>query len=162
MLLAEERIAGTAARAYDTSIEPGEKLKFKKRPAKLGRIVVCLFLLISAIIVNLIFQSLLVLRVNEIQKCEAAIRNLEAQSIQIRIEMANLESFDRIQKLAQKELGMRVAGPNDYQCIAAAPSFERDLPKPYGYIAETGAKPNLWAKLTTWLGSMGETMAQNP
>ena len=113
-------------------------------------------------LINLWVQVAIVKRSDEIRDYRAAIRTLERKSIQIRIEMANLESFERIQNMAQTELHMKVAGPNDYRFIAAAPSLHRHEPRPYNYIAKI-ALPNthVWGKLASWFEGFRAAMAQS-
>lgn len=115
------------------------------------------------LVANVWIQVLVVKRNDEIRGYQTAIRELERTSIKIRIEMAKLESFERIQTIAQKELGMRVAGPNDYRCIAAAPVLKSDEPRPYNYVANTTPQnSHLWARLAAWFEGIRSVMAQTP
>jgi cell division protein FtsB len=166
MLLAEQ---------YSNSAQLRENRDFpqdspvQSRPAKkrfqnrvIFKILVCTFCLVLA---NIIFQALVIKRTQEIKVWQGKLAKLERVSVKLRIEMANLESFDRIQTAAQKDLGMRVAGPEDYMCIAAAPEPPRapsqNPPQSYGTY-QTGSTPpeNLWNRLAGWIEGIGETMAQ--
>ena len=112
-------------------------------------------------VVNLWVQVALVKRNDEIKGCQEAIRTLERESIQIRIEMANLESFERVQTIAQKVLRMKVAGPGDYRYIAAAPSLHQNEPRPYNYVAKTVPQnPRVWGRLASWFEGFRAAMAQ--
>lgn len=126
------------------------------------KVLVCL---LSLVLANIIFQSLVIKRTREIKEWQGKLAGLERVSVKLRVEMANLESFERIQTVAQKDLGMRVAGPEDYISIAAIPEPSREasqnLPPSYGTY-RTGATPpgNLWTRLAGWIEGIGETMAQ--
>ncbi len=115
------------------------------------------------VVANLIFQSLLIKRADEIKVWQSKLVKLERRSIKLRIEMADLESFERIQTAAEKDLGMKVAGPDDYLCIAAIPEHQTKQPRTYGtYTTQAIPQSNLWTKLTNWIEGFGETMAQTP
>lgn len=145
----------------------------QNRPAKkrfqnrvIFKILVCTFCLVLA---NIIFQALVIKRTEEIKVWQGKLAKLERTSVKLRIEMANLESFDRIQTAAQRDLGMRVAGPEDYMCIAAAPEPSQKTPQeppqnpPQSYgTYQTGStlSGNLWTRLAGWIEGIGETMAQ--
>ena len=122
------------------------------------KILVCALCLVLA---NIIFQALVIKRTQEIKVWQGKLARLERISVKLRIEMANLVSFDRIQAVAQRDLGMRVAGPEDYISIAAAPEPAQNPPPSYGTY-RTGSTPpgNLWNRLAGWIEGLGETMAQ--
>lgn len=122
------------------------------------KILVCMLCLV---LTNIIFQALIIKRTQEIKVWQGKITKLERVSAKLRIEMANLESFDRIQTAAQRDLGMRVAGPEDYMCIAAAPESPQNPPQVYGpYTTKSTPPGNLWTRLAGWIEGIGETMAQ--
>lgn len=155
MILAEKQ--RISEQLYNT-VEPSRKTKRGLIQPLYLVIGICLGLIVA----NLWVQIALVKRNEELRDCQQAIRALERESIQIRVEMAKLESFNRIQGIAQKELGMRVAGPNDYQCIAAAPSINKDQPRPYNFTAQTNPQNNrLWAKVASWFDGIRTAMAQS-
>lgn len=119
-----------------------------------------LFLCLS--LINLWIQVVNVKRSDEIKNCRATIRGLERESIQIRIEMAQLESFERVSKIAQTELHMKVAGPTDYQLIAGVPSLHQKVPRPYNSATKTVLPNNhVWGKLASWFEGVRAAMAQS-
>jgi cell division protein FtsL len=122
------------------------------------KILVCLLCLVLA---NIIFQALVIKRNQEIKVWQAKLSKLERDSVKLRIEMANLGSFDRIQTAAQRDLGMRVAGPGDYMCIASAPEPAQNIQQSYEtYSTKPNPPSNLWTRLAGWIEGIGETMAQ--
>lgn len=163
MVLAEQYSSSAQLRKKPgfTPENPVQNRPVKKRfPNKVVlKILVCTLTLVLA---NIIFQSLVIKRTQEIKVWQAKLAELERISVKLRIEMANLESFDRIQTVAQKDLGMRVAGPEDYISIAAAPELPQNPPPPYYGTSRTGSTPpgNLWNRLASWIEGIGETMAQ--
>jgi cell division protein FtsL len=113
-------------------------------------------------VANLWVQVVVVKQNNQIKGCQEAIRTLERESIKIRIEMANLESFERVQTVAQKELHMKIAGPGDYRCIAAAPSLPQNEPRPYNFVAKSiPQNTRLLAKVVSWFEGFRTAMAQS-
>jgi cell division protein FtsL len=133
----------------------------KRYPGKPFTIIIVVVLCLA--VANLIFQALLIKRTEEINVWQSKLAKLERRSIKLRIEMADLESFERIQTAAQKDLGMKVAGPDDYLCIAAVPEHQTEQPRTYGtYTTKTIPQNNLWTKLANWLEGIEETMAQTP
>jgi cell division protein FtsB len=118
--------------------------------------------MLCLVLANIIFQALVIKRTQEIKVWQAKLATLERDSVKLRIEMANLESFDRIQTAARRDLGMRVAGPDDYMCIAAAPEPPQNPPQSLGtYPAKSTPPGNLWNRLAGWIEGIGETMAQS-
>jgi cell division protein FtsL len=155
MLLAEER-----SLAYQASPITGtSKSPLPNRRQQMKKISRILGVLLCLIAVNMIFQALVVQQNNQIKVWQVKIRDLEREKIQLRVEMAYLESFDRIQYVAQTKLGMRAPGSRDFRCIAAAP-VER--PRLYTKTQPSSKTNRPWGKVTTWLGGMGKTMAQTP
>ncbi|HEX7712824.1 MAG TPA: hypothetical protein VF531_02285 [Bacillota bacterium] len=143
--------------ARDTTVKPRKSLPLL---IKLTTGLLCL------IVANLVIQSLVIQRISEIKHWQNKIGVLERSASELRVEMADLESFDRIQSLAEKDLGMRVAGPNDYHCIAAVsdsqPVQPRDITRSSGRPSKSDRNGNLWARVSTWIGEFGEAMAQTP
>jgi cell division protein FtsL len=155
MLLAEER-----SLAYqDSSVTGTHKIALPKRRLQLKKISRIMGFLLCLMVANVIFQSLVVQQNNQIKVWQAKIRDLERESIQLRVEMAYLESFDRIQYLAQTELGMRVPGSRDFRRIAAVPV---EKPRLYTQTQPSSKANRPWGKVTSWLGGIGKTMAQTP
>ncbi|HBE77617.1 MAG TPA: hypothetical protein DDW65_07500 [Firmicutes bacterium] len=113
-------------------------------------------------VANLWVQLALVKQSNETKQCQMAIRSLERESIKLRMEMANLESFERIQTIAQKQLHMKIAGPNDYRWIAAAPDLYKSESHPYNYVSKvTSQNTHIWGKLASWVEGFRQAMAQS-
>jgi cell division protein FtsL len=158
MILAEkqmvsENLYNTSKPALRPSMNRGQNLK---------PVLTIVGFFLCLMVANLWIQVAIVKRSDEIKDCREAIRTLERESIQIRIEMANLESFERVQSIAQKELRMRVAGPGDYRCIAAAPSLHQNEPRPYNYVAKTVPQnPHVWGRLASWFEGFRAAMAQS-
>ena len=158
MLLAEKQMfLNPAITVTGVSSQPASQTRRNRKliPRVIG-------FLLCLVVANMIIQAIVVQKNNEITKWKNEIRDLERKQIELRIEMAGLESFERIQTMAKNELGMREAGPKDYQLIAASPIAPgENIRHPYEYHStRTVSKSGLWAKLSAWLGSLGETMAQ--
>lgn len=119
-------------------------------------------LLLIAVFGNVIVQALVIQQNQQINQLEKLISNKNQEMVKLRMELARLESFDRIQQVAQADLGMRVAGPDDYYMIKTTPNpgTERHLVDLQLASAETGG--GLWGKFKNWLGDFGQTMAQTP
>ncbi len=158
MILAEKR---QISEEYNYTTVTVSKTRSRHRlELKPFLIIGGLFLCLS--LINLWIQVVNVKRSDEIKNCRAAIRGLERQSIQIRIEMAQLESFERISKIAQTEMHMKVAGPTDYQLIAGVPSLHQNEPRPYNNATKTALPNNhVWGKLATWFEGVRAAMAQS-
>jgi len=76
--------------------------------------------------------------------------------------MAQLESFERISKIAQTQLHMKVAGPTDYQLIAGVPSLHPNEPHPYNGITKTALPNNhVWGRVAAWFEGVRAAMAQS-
>ncbi len=118
---------------------------------------------LSLVVANIIFQALLIQRNQEVKVWQTRLAKLERRAIKLRIEMADLGSFERIQTAAQRDLGMKLAGPDDYLCIAAAPEKREGQQQTYEtYTSKSVPQGNLWTKLADWLEGIGQTMAQTP
>ncbi|HEX3044048.1 MAG TPA: cell division protein FtsL [Bacillota bacterium] len=161
MLLAERRSEelNSAAGAGENSKNPAQRWAVKKTIVKIVFFSLCL------IVANLVIQSLVVQRIREIKKLQLEINALERDSDKLRVEMAELESFNHIQSVAQKDLKMRPAGPNDFQLIAAAPGYKKEKATSNtdpANSSKTIAKEGLWNQLVTWLGGANKTMADTP
>jgi cell division protein FtsL len=114
---------------------------------------ISLFVLMA---INLIVQSLVIKLDYDSGRWQEQIRIQEREVLKTRLEIATLGSLDRIRDVAENRLGMRLAGPNDYQCIALAPP-----PKPYQPIAKVPAETgDLWVQVKSWLGGLGTVAAQ--
>lgn len=115
---------------------------------------------LALIVINIIFQALLIQRNYEVRSLQGKMGDLKRQMVEMRIDMARLESFDRIQEIAQNKLGMKVAGTGDYRYIAAAPQT-KSVNESYVKRAESAPKDNLWSKVNSWIANSGATMAQS-
>ncbi len=158
MILAEKR--QISEKYSDTTVTISKVRSNHRAELRPFLIVGGLFLCLS--LINLWIQVVNVKRSDEIKNCRAAIRGLERESIQIRIEMAQLESFERVSKIAQTELHMKVAGPTDYQLIAGVPSLHQKVPRPYNSVTKTVLPNNhVWGKLASWFEGVRAAMAQS-
>lgn len=157
MILAEKQ--RISENLYNTESAIGPRT-YRRQNLKPFLSIVGFFLCLM--VANLWVQVAIVKRNDQIKVCREAIRTLERESIQIRIQMANLESFERIQTIAQKDLHMKIAGPGDYRCIAAAPSLNRNEPRPYNYISQSGTQnTHLWGRIASWFEGIRAAMAQS-
>jgi hypothetical protein len=158
MILAEKQ--SLSENLYNTSelvLRPHAELRKNLKP-----FLTIIGFSLCLMVANLWVQVVVVKQNNEIKGCQEAIRILERESIKIRIEMANLESFERVQTVAQKELHMKIAGPGDYRCIAAAPSLPQNEPRPYNFVAKSiPQNTRLWAKVAFWFEGFRTAMAQS-
>lgn len=110
------------------------KRRTVKKPFQSKAFIRVLVGVLCLIIANIIFQALVIKRTQEIKVWQAKLTKLERYSTKLRIEMANLESFERIQTAAQRDLGMRIPGPDDYLCIAANRNLTRTGRNPIRHI----------------------------
>ncbi|WP_132016887.1 hypothetical protein [Hydrogenispora ethanolica] len=152
MLVAEKRIA------FDP-VSPdavrSHKILRRERPNrrvffKIGGVVLCVLVL------NILIQAVVIQKTYEIRGWEAKIRDVNREMVEVRMDMANLESLDRIKSIAQNDLGMREAGSSDYRCIAVA------HPKSSNTIDNPRKSGSLLAKVASWVGGFGATMAKTP
>jgi cell division protein FtsB len=158
MILAEKQQISEEYRYTTVTVS---KARPDYRPELKPFLIVGGFFIVLSLI-NLWIQVVNVKRSDEIKNYRAAIRGLERESIQIRVEMARLESFERISKIAQTELHMKVAGPTDYQLIAGVPSLHQNEPRPYNSVTKTALPNNhVWGKLATWFEGVRSAMAQS-
>ena len=156
MLLAEQRLNREPVnyQPQRPGSNPGRR---RRQSLKVLRAII--ISLLSLVVVNLVIQALVIQRDHEVSSWQSLINAKEREIIKTRVAMADLESYDRIQDIAKNELGMRVAGANDYRCIAAVPVR---APETYAYLAQNHVAKDLWAQLTAWIGGSGATMAQTP
>jgi len=156
MLLAE-KMAVTEA-VYITTVGDAKIKPQKSRNLLMILIGSCLALLI---VFNLIIQALVIQQSRRIKDWRSLINGKERQVVKIRMEIADLGSFNRIQSMARNELGMRDAGPGDFHLIKAAPNLNRPAPSTSGYLAQSENRTGLWSRLTAWVGGFGRTLARN-
>lgn len=109
---------------------------------------------IGLVFLNSVIQALVVEKNHQITVQRKQIQALDRELNKIQIEIAGLTSYERIQKLAKTELGMKLASPEDYRRIAVAPSNNQIVPNSY--------EKNIWRRVAAWVGSAGETMANTP
>jgi cell division protein FtsL len=158
MILAERR--QLSQDIYNTSKQELRPRIRRHHNLKPFFVVMGVFLCLT--LANLWIQVAIVKLNDEIKECRATIRLVERDSIKTRMEMANLDSFERIQSYAINKLHMRIAGPGDYRFIAAAPSLHRNEPRPYNYVAKTAPhSTHVWGKLASWFEGFRTAMAQS-
>lgn len=148
-----------AAYEYPKTTSPQRNRRIQKKPRVWGLafgIVLCLA------IGNVIIQGLVVHKNFQIRNLQSRIDAKEREMLKLRIDIANLESFDRVREVAQNELGMRAAGPEDYRIIPAVPAIQDSMTAPKEYLAQTAADRNVFDKIVSWLGGTGRTMANTP
>ena len=157
MLLAEKRMVYDYESVSRETVSNRAKTVRRQRHmadflVKVGGVVLCLLVL------NTLIQALVIQKTYEIRGLEAKVRDIDREIVEVRMDMANLESLDRIKTIAQNDLGMREAGSSDYRCIAVA----RPSLKSFGNSREESVPSNnLLAKVASWVGGLGVTMAQN-
>ncbi len=122
-------------------------------------IKILIFFLILAVF-NSFLQVFVIFQCQEIKKFQSQIELLEKDISRIKVEIASLESFDRIQTIALNELGMRAADTDDYHWIEALPVVNRDAPERNIDPQET-ANADLWGHFYQWIGNVGKTMAHS-
>lgn len=109
---------------------------------------------------NVIVQGLVVGKNYQIRQWEKRINAQEREMVQLKMDIARLESFDRVQTIAKNELGMKNAGPRDYQLIPPVAADPQVAPNPEYLDAEN--QNGLLNKIAAWLGEIGKTMANTP
>lgn len=117
-----------------------------------GKLVLVLGLLLLTVIGNIIVQGLVIQQNQKIQFWQKKIDEKQRELGKLRIEIAGLESFERIQKIAQDELGMREAGPQDYNLIKSAPNYQNRVIPSTEYLAKVSNQVDLWGEnfLVVW------------
>jgi cell division protein FtsL len=128
------------------------KLNFKKALSLAG----CLLCLTVG---NVIVQGLVVEKNYQIRHWEQLVQEQERDMMKLKINIASLESFDRVQTIAQNELGMKMVGPDDYQMIPAVPAETKNLVQPCKYVAQAGEQSGMLNQIAAWVGGIGKTMA---
>jgi len=133
-----------------TSIRIEKKTRFRWKRAALIKIV---GVIIGLVFLNSVIQALVVEKNYQVAVRRNQIQALDRELNKIQIEIAGLTSYERIQNLATTELGMKLASPRDYRRIAVAPANRTE---PHSY------RKNIWNRVAAWVGSAGETLANNP
>lgn len=152
MVLAEKREYKQSFEKETTKNQQQRKRKVNfNRLIKVGGMVFCL------LIINILIQALVIQKNYQARALESQIRDVNREMVEVRMDIANLESLDRIKMIAQNDLGMREAGSSDYRCIAVANTGFTDGTQGY----QTAKSKTLWAKVSSWFGGMGATMAKN-
>jgi cell division protein FtsL len=148
-----------AAYEYPKTTVPQRNRHIQKKP----RVWVAAFGIVLCLAVgNVIIQGLVVHKNFQIRNLQSRIDAKEREMLKLRIDIANLESFDRVREVAQNELGMRAAGPDDYRIIPAVPATQDGITAPKEYLAQTATDRNVFDKIVSWLGGVGRTMANTP
>ncbi len=118
-----------------------------------------IFIVFSLIAVfNSFLQVFVILQSQEIKKFQSEIKLLEKDISRIKVEVASLGSFDRIQSIALNELGMRAADTNDYHWVEALPIVNTPIRKEN---LQDVAKDDFKGQMFQWMENVGKTMAQS-
>lgn len=118
-----------------------------------------IFIVFSLLAVfNSFLQVLVISQNQDINQLQSEIQILKKDISRIKVEIASLESFDRIQSIALNELGMRSADIYDYHWIEAFPVVKTPAPK---RNFQNMANSDLWGRLYRWAENIGKTMAQS-
>lgn len=128
------------------------KLNFRKVLSLAG----CLFCLTVG---NVIVQGLVVEKNYQVQCLAKLVQKQEQDLMKLKINIASLESFDRVRTIAQNELGMKLVGPDDYQMIPAVPAENENLALTAPCVAPSGEQDGMLNQVAAWLGGIGKTMA---
>lgn len=130
---------------------------FNKTITQLAKILI-IFLFLA--VFNSFLQVFVIFKSQEILKYQSEIRILEKEISRTKVEIASLESFDRIQTIALNELGMRAANPDDYRWVESMPVVTGSAP------VQAQASPgiveaDIWDHLSHLIGNIGKTMAHS-
>lgn len=118
-----------------------------------------IFIVISLLAVfNSFLQVLIISQNQDIKQLQSEIQMLKKDISRIKVEIASLESFDRIQSIALNELGMRTADIYDYYWVEAFPVVKTPAPK---RNLQSTVKSDLWGRLSQWAENIGKTMAHS-
>lgn len=130
---------------------------FNKTITQLTKIIT-IFLFLA--VFNSFLQVFVIFKSQEILNYQSQIRILEKEISRTKVEIASLESFDRIQTIALNELGMRTANPDDYRWVESMPVVTGSAP--IQDQASSGVvEADLWEHLSHLIGNIGKTMAQS-
>lgn len=120
--------------------------------------IIKIFIVFSLLAVfNSFLQVLIISQNQDIKQLQSEIQILNKDISRIKVEMASLESFERIQSIALNELGMKAADIYDYHWIEAFPAVKVTAPKA---DLQVTVRTGLWGKVNQWVEELGKTMAQ--
>ncbi|MGE5604906.1 MAG: hypothetical protein ACM3YE_04350 [Bacteroidota bacterium] len=131
---------------------------FNKSLTQLIKILIIVLLLA---VLNSFLQVFVIFINQEIQKYQSQIEILEKEISRTKVEMASLESFERIQTIALNKLGMRAANSDDYHWVEAMPVVSESLSSIPDQASPEIVEADLWEQLSRWIGNIGKTMAQS-
>ena len=131
---------------------------FNKSLTQLIKILIIVLLLA---VLNSFLQVFVIFINQEIQKYQSQIKILEKEISRTKVEMASLESFERIQTIALNKLGMRAANSDDYHWVEAMPVVSESLSSIPDQASPEIVEADLWEQLSRWIGNIGKTMAQS-
>lgn len=118
-------------------------------------------MLLCLTVCNVIVQGMVVDKTYQIRRWEKLINEQEREIIKLQVDIAALESFERVQNIAKNELGMKTAGPQDYRLVPSVPAKEEDYASNLSYNV-AGRDSGLFNKIIAWFGEIGKTMANTP
>jgi cell division protein FtsL len=140
--------------------DPNRK-RWMARMNNFRRTLVAAGFLLCLTVGNVIIQCLVVEKNYQVRHWEQVVWEQEHDLMKVKIAIANLESFERVQTVATNELGMKTVGPGDYQMIPAVPAENANLVAPVlEYVAQSKDQGGMLAKVTAWFGQIGKTMAK--
>lgn len=117
-----------------------------------------IFIIFSFFVVSNSFLQVFVISQNEkILEYQSQIEILEKEISRTKVEIASLQSFDRIQAIALNELGMRIANTEDYRWVEAMPVVTESV----SVFNQTLPEADLWEHLSRWMSDIGKTMAKS-
>ena len=108
---------------------------------------------------NVIVQGLVVDKTYQIRRWEKLINEQEREIVKLKVDIAALESFERVQYIAKNELGMKTAEPQDYRLVPPVPAQGEDYAPNPSYNVAGRNNSGLFNKITAWFGEIGKTMA---
>lgn len=130
---------------------------FNKSIAQLTKILI---IFLSLAVFNSFLQVFVIFKSQEILNYQSQIRILEKEISRAKVELASLESFDRIQTIALNELGMRAANSDDYRWVESMPVSTGNA-SVHDRVAPEIAEADLWEHLSHLIGNIGKTMARS-
>lgn len=118
-------------------------------------------LVMAVIVTNLIIQALVIQRDQQLTQLRKMVTVKEEEKIKLRLQIAQLDSFDRIRHIAQTELGMRDAGAQDYLLIKGAPRLIGENSSVGPSTGRSSKQNGSGMKFLSWLGGIGRMMAKS-
>ncbi|HOJ76806.1 MAG TPA: hypothetical protein PLZ08_03405 [Bacillota bacterium] len=134
------------------------KIAQQKRKVKMAFTGAIILLLILG---NLAIHALVIRQDYFIKTWNQRIAEKEQEILTLRMEIAELESFDRIQQVAQNELGMTQTKAKDLYVIQSEELPENQRFSSNRDVRQVNEENDVWGRINDWLGGFGKTMAKD-